>query len=449
LADPFLLAHLVHPLFFDIGGRLAPVSIRDQMVRAHTAVDRGIEEGLIGPKRPLLVIGAGAAGATAAIRSAAQGVPTVLVEAARGPFLRQAGCRTRWIDPVQYDWPVDHWQKGLYPPWFPPGMPLPWAADYANHISLAWALALNRARLRYPHLMVSYRTILMGKPILLPSRLLQVRLLSNGRALPLFLPVGMALSCVGAGTERSTHGNYSGFDFWSTDPFQKLETTDSVLISGGGDGALQDYLRIITGLSSAKEIYLRLGIPLSIEQALQSAEDQASRVYIWGRHARHDHTALSRLHQFHESLAAHLLARFPYLSQRLQTLTDRMPARVRLMYPCKHFSRCYGLNRFLVLLLATYLMQNRGEQTLWSGRSLSDVQGIVHSCNNSPSTCHGQPHFVNFAHHPDCRVPPGARLPEWSSEVIIVRHGIDPAPPLFAGTHPIAQPRQMLPYHIG
>src|SRR5262249_16783411 len=156
-----------------------------------------------------------------------------------------------------------------------------------------WALALNQARLRYPRLMVMYRTILMGKPIPLSSRLLQVRLLSSGRALPLFVPVGLVLSCVGAGTERSTHGKYSGLDFWSTDPFQNLGRTDRILISGGGDGALQDYLRIITGLSSAKEIYLRLGIPLSIEQALQSAEDQASRVYIWGRHARHDHAALS------------------------------------------------------------------------------------------------------------------------------------------------------------
>jgi hypothetical protein len=449
LADPFLLAHLVHPLFFDIGGRLAPVSIRDQMVRAHTAVDRGIEEGLIGPGRPLLVIGAGAAGATAAIRSAARGVPTLLIERAPGPFLRQAGCRTRWIDPVQYDWPVDHWQKGLYPPWLPPSMPLPWAADYANHISLAWTLALNRARLRHSRLLVMYRTLLMGRPILLPSRLLQVRLLSSGRALPLFVPVGMVLSCVGAGTERSTHGNYSGFDFWSTDPFQKLASTDRILISGGGDGALQDYLRIVTGLSSAKEIYLRLGIPLSIEQALQSAEDQASRVYIWGRHAHHDHSALSRLHQFHESLATHLLAKFPSLLKTLQTLTAGMPGTVQLMYPCTHFSRCYGLNRFLVLLLATYL-QKRGKSTLLSGRSLSDVQGVAHSCSNSPSVCHGSQHDVVTAQHSDCRMSPGAPISLLGTfNVVIVRHGIDSAPPLLAGVHPIAQPRQMLPYHVG
>jgi len=42
--------HLVAPLFFDIGGRQAPISIRDQMVRGRMAVDRAIEEGLIGPR---------------------------------------------------------------------------------------------------------------------------------------------------------------------------------------------------------------------------------------------------------------------------------------------------------------------------------------------------------------------------------------------------------------
>ena len=270
MADPFLLSHLVHPLCFDIGGRLAPISIRDQMVRARTAVDRAIEQGLIGPSRPLLVIGAGAAGATAAIRSAAQGVSTILVEAASGPFLRQAGCRTRWVDPVQYDWPVDHWQRRLYP-WTPPAMPLPWSAGPANQIALAWALALNRARRQYPRLQVMYRTILVGRPVLAPSGLLQVRL-SSLRALPLFAPlVGAVLSCVGSGTEKSTHGNYAGFDFWTTDPFQRLGATDHVLISGGGDGALQDYLRVVTGRKSAEEIYAQLGMPLAIEHLLQCA----------------------------------------------------------------------------------------------------------------------------------------------------------------------------------
>ncbi len=112
MADPFLLAHAIRPFFFEIGGRLSPVSIRDQMIRGRMLVDRAVEAGLINQtSRPLLVIGAGAGGATAAIRAAQLGITTTLIEIAPTPFLRQAGCRSRRVDPTQYDWPVDHWRE--------------------------------------------------------------------------------------------------------------------------------------------------------------------------------------------------------------------------------------------------------------------------------------------------------------------------------------------------
>src|SRR5438445_4136633 len=104
MADPFLLTHLVRPLLFDIGGVLSPISIRDQMIRGRMVVDRAVEERLLrGEDRRLLAIGAGAAGVTAAIRAAQHGIQTVLIDVAIAPFLRQAGCRSRWVDPTQYD----------------------------------------------------------------------------------------------------------------------------------------------------------------------------------------------------------------------------------------------------------------------------------------------------------------------------------------------------------
>jgi hypothetical protein len=58
----FLVAHQVYPHFFNLGGPVSPISIRDQMVRAQAIVEDAIAEGLIGqPNRPLLVVGAGAA----------------------------------------------------------------------------------------------------------------------------------------------------------------------------------------------------------------------------------------------------------------------------------------------------------------------------------------------------------------------------------------------------
>src|ERR1019366_6151378 len=106
---PILVAHQIYPDFFNLGGRLAPVSIRDQMVRAQAFVDDAVAAGLIGTKpwRPLLIVGAGAAGATAAIWAAVHHhVPTMLIDRDSDAFNRQANCTTRWIDPTQYDWPA-------------------------------------------------------------------------------------------------------------------------------------------------------------------------------------------------------------------------------------------------------------------------------------------------------------------------------------------------------
>jgi len=40
--DPFLLAHQIAESVFDIGGKLYPVSIRDQMVRGQSIIDRAV-----------------------------------------------------------------------------------------------------------------------------------------------------------------------------------------------------------------------------------------------------------------------------------------------------------------------------------------------------------------------------------------------------------------------
>src|SRR5438093_1204947 len=108
MSDPFLDAHRLGEFIYTISGP-SPISIRDQMLRSVTIVHRLIEAGEIGRSRPLVVVGAGAGGATAAIEAATQGVSTVLVESASQAFLRQAHAATRVIDPTQFDWPVDHY----------------------------------------------------------------------------------------------------------------------------------------------------------------------------------------------------------------------------------------------------------------------------------------------------------------------------------------------------
>ncbi len=92
------------------------------------------------------------------------------------------------------------------------------------------------------------------------------------------------LSTRGFGTERTGVPNcpYIGFYFWQTDPFDNqnwgvnIGTPARILIAGGGDGALQDYIRLLTG-RSPKEVYQALKVPPDTEAELQSAEDHAQR----------------------------------------------------------------------------------------------------------------------------------------------------------------------------
>jgi hypothetical protein len=105
---------------FNLARNLISISIRDQMVRA-TMVIHALPVWLNEPRnqavrgKPVLVVGAGACGMTVAIGLARQGIDVHVVEPEQGPFHLQRHCESRWLDPVQYDWPMDHWGQEQFP----------------------------------------------------------------------------------------------------------------------------------------------------------------------------------------------------------------------------------------------------------------------------------------------------------------------------------------------
>ena len=256
MPDPFLAAHAIGYGVYSIAGRLYPISIRDQMVRAQMLIERAVTHTLLRPGMDsLLVIGAGAAGVAAALTAARLHIQTFLVDRDSGPFLRQAMCRTRWIDPTVYDWPALHAFVGHYP--LARWAPLQWAADWANRLAMQWGYQLNAARALYPHLHVEYNTLPLP-----PQRTGQVW------SVPIQTPAGQStitasvlLWAVGYGTERcNVDQDYQGFGFWQSDPFQhpipglSPPHQPQILISGSGDGALQDFLRLTTIHTSPQTI---------------------------------------------------------------------------------------------------------------------------------------------------------------------------------------------------
>jgi FAD binding domain len=136
MGSSFLEAHEAFRNFFWLGAGLAPISIRDQLVRGVSIIEHALEERVEEGDR-VLIVGAGAAGVSAALRAAEKGINCDLVDVLRGPFLVQARAGTRWVDPTQYDWPMDHWNRQVYPCELPK-VPLEWVGDWAPLIAAAW-----------------------------------------------------------------------------------------------------------------------------------------------------------------------------------------------------------------------------------------------------------------------------------------------------------------------
>jgi len=504
----FLIAHQVYPNFFNLSGPLAPISIRDQMVRAQAIVEDAIAEGLIGPPdRPLLVVGAGAAGAAAAIWAADHRVPTTLIDRGPSAFTLQAACTTRRIDPSQYDWPVDHWVTPDFPcvP-FPTAMR--WSETFSHLLAAGWQAQLKAAEHAYPSLAVHYKTKVAG-----PGE----KLLGGDPAAPIgwALPLdggltgthnfAMVLWTVGFAPEVCTCGAYRGFAFWEEDRFVEpncgltAATPADVVILGAGDGALQDFLRITTGGLLARNIlgtFFRLAgstfLPRDqVERELHCAEDLAQRAASWGPGRRggatdkNDHATLQRLHDAHDRLVQALLfvpgpagppfTLYPGAAAALAALVAKATAKVRLIHSCTHFSNAYGLNRFLVLLIGRYLEALRGPGSIFIGqRRVAEPPGVVckhptpinptdclgkpHELNPTdclgkphelnPTDCLGKPHELNLEQALDCRRPvnPPVAAGMLTANVVIIRHGLDNRSlPAWPPRIPLS--RQLTPYH--
>lgn len=484
MSFPVLTAHQIYPYFFQLRGRLSPISIRDQMVRGQLLVEQAFHAGLIGgrDRRPLLVVGAGAAGATVAMAAAALHVPTLLVDEGAAPFRLQAGCRTRLLDPAHYDWSVAHWGRQTYP-WphgpVPLRTPLPWRRDFSNRVAAGWTIKFNLAVRRFPWLRVMFMT--RPRPQKAHPWGWTFQLTPAGGS-PMTANFGMVVWTVGFGNEMSyvrpsaicNHAfdpakgqrfPFFGFPFWSTDPYTHPtyrlppETKPRIVISGAGDGGLQDFLRILVqpSFQAAGELIGAIGsLPAWLPCHLLSFDERAQRAFHWGDRAMtgwngYDHMVLQTIHDEHRRLAQVLVQDSAVRQDIDKILRSDVPEELHLIHDCTHFPNVYPLNRFLVLLIAEYLGR---PGLLMPRRRVLEVNShdiSRHLCSGSHIACHGEEHDVHMMNAPHCLLPfdPHATVVETiNANAVIIRHGID----VHTLTQPhlpdIALPRQLPPFHV-
>jgi len=465
MPDPFLLAHHASERTFSFAGGLSPISIRDQIVRSQLFIRRAIEKDFISPKKPLVVAGGGFAGVAAVLSALNADIPTTLIEKNARILSVQRCCNSRWLDPAEYDWPASHWDCSVLPcrPELA-GPPVPWSGGkWASVLVTEWDSAYSNMKLLKGALlteMLEYELVVARPSTTNPHHAVTVEVKKNGSGEQ--LDAAACLVCIGFVGEKCQIGKdhlTRGPGFWKPDDicdphFGIGNSQPEIVISGGGDGALQDYLRITINPSvyGIKDIFTALSLPPLMQAKCRDAFIKANRMCLWGIEKSHDHEPLSWLQEQYQKVVDDLLE-LQTTKETLEKLIRRPLPRVRLVHSCSHFSSSYPANRFLVQLVATYLLRHHPDrlETLYSHKKLCKLEGIGHQCDGKEKTCGNQRHRYSTCEVEKCGGPDGPHKDvDKEADLVIIRHGlhdIDRLPqPLQELV--IAKCRQILPYAL-
>jgi hypothetical protein len=191
------------------------------------------------PGSKLCVVGAGAAGLTAAALAHAHGVDVTVLES-REPLWNLRGCRTRWLHPNLFArWPHDGWDVTATN--FPV---MNWYADYADRVGeLLWAkyksyVPAGRAPCRRIH-GASLGITSNGTPRATWRE-------RNEDAVDEARDFDVVILAVGFGSEARMRDAASS-EYWVDDALERANPRGHVtryLVSGTGDGGLTDLLRL-------------------------------------------------------------------------------------------------------------------------------------------------------------------------------------------------------------
>ena len=477
-----LLSLKVASNVFDLSSGLHHVSIRDQIVRAELAV-RDLKKG-DKSLQSLLIVGAGPAGIAAALEAIDQGVAqVVVVEAGDEPFELLRGVNKRFVGPYMYEWPGSFSRSQSYPehsksPWTGRSKSqLEWKAQ--NPLSAA-SLALQLEQ----HLLARIAgMIAAGKtPPTLCVKVCKTRIqgfvrhfarCESARALsrlqsrkpgaplqfscwsnpvwPEMTPAQAKITpqyillAAGMGAETVTlvkdnmlgdpYGgpNYSGSNFWSDDSLMDAGAENlQVSIFGGGDGALQDLLRVLTRRNHPLELLAFLERDPATKAALLRAspglldsERQSRQFGTWtqknGEYATID-TVCRRLTKG--------LAQQARVARRISQCIAFGRGKVSLFVRGKNFDKAYLLNRFLVHLIWAC---KKSHPAMWAGRM--DFEANFEQSAVAYAQANNGQHLITIKRW---NTAPATSY-QLTCHMIAVRYGITP------GTVPGAQMIQVSP----
>jgi hypothetical protein len=400
---------------FDLCQFQSYISIKDQMIRAHLISEWLASTGVLGAGvNHVLVVGAGVAGVCTGVLIAEYGlkakgaVKVTLVDGRNDLFTAQETCDSRFVSLTQYDWPGAHYNSHAWPN----------AGDiFQAHIAsgTSFRLTVPASPTRASDLVKQWRddfaawhTTMTTKLIWRPNT---IAVLPS--VLPSCPPVRMSMSTANTATQWNEYFDLvivaSGFAqetvpkiggvniakaFWEHDDYADPGVSHAgkdFAIVGNGDGALQDFLRLVCDprLKSVSAIVDRIEarflspanaptpwvppsygarFPAPVVTAPTSAspgktwlrmlryladiDRQATLVAPWDSDNRRGMADLQAdvewiVHRFASTHAATLV---PAIDAVLRSPADALGS-ITLVAPNPFPSKCYMLNRFLFTLI--------------------------------------------------------------------------------------------------
>ena len=465
-----LLSTKVASNVFDLSSGMHHVSIRDQMVRAQLAV-RDLRRG--DPKfQALLIVGAGVAGISAALEAVERGVERVVVVEVEGaPFHLLRGVHSRHVGPYMYEWPSTFCRNQSYPhhkrtTWSDAAVaPLHWAAtepisasslaellteDLKSRLeeltltkpeALTICVGVNRRYVR--DFVQEFARVEAARALARLQRRVPIAPVTygyyNDLQWPWMTPAERVLTpayvmlAAGMGVEKTlliskneydspyVGPNFLGPRFWAQDSLLEPQTAkERVAIFGGGDGALQDALRALTGreqplqfmtfLESAPDVRVAIA---RVMPRLLDADRQGRQFGTWTAKRNEYRTIDDTCRAIAKELANNVR-----VVRRVGQGLRQGPGEVTLFVRGGYFDKTYLLNRFVVHLVEAC---GRAQKGMWSGRMRLRVKR--HHWAVGYSTAPDGQHEVKIA-HPE--PPRSLAICTHVCDTIAVRYGIEP-----------------------
>jgi hypothetical protein len=237
------LFQVPHRRIYILGCFAQHVTIYSQQVRALNLIAALRRDGRLAGSPKVAVIGGGAAGLMAAAAAAFSGANVTVLDRLDGPMELQRNNRQRWLHPYIYDWPfTDHagpeaqlplmtWRAG-------------YASDVAEQIQQQWRRLVNDGRRNSAGGYIQAYWSVSNVNVDNEDDGLCVTW-TNSQNLNRYDNFALVIMAVGFGLEPEDDYRDS---YWSEDQidgdFRKPRLPQQWFVSGAGDGALTDVMRL-------------------------------------------------------------------------------------------------------------------------------------------------------------------------------------------------------------